>query len=60
MGDVNADGGVRIDDVLAIAQSFGKKYPEPGYDANLDLNGDGKIMIDDVLAAALNFGWTKP
>jgi len=55
-GDVNGDGRVRVDDVLAVALAFGGDYPEPPYEANLDINGDLKIRVDDVLTAALNFG----
>jgi len=55
-GDVNGDGKVRVDDVLAVALAFGSDYPEPPYEANLDINGDQKIRVDDILTAALNFG----
>jgi len=55
-GDVNGDGKVRVDDVLAVALAFGSNYGDPDYDANLDINGDGKIRVDDILTAALNFG----
>jgi len=55
-GDVNGDGRVRADDVLAVALAFGSDYPEPEYDPNLDINGDLKIRVDDILTAAANFG----
>ncbi len=62
VGDVNGDGKVRVDDVLAVASRFGTNYGGPPnsngfyYDANCDINGDLKIRIDDVLAAAQHFG----
>jgi parallel beta-helix repeat protein len=56
VGDVNGDGRVRVDDVLAVALGFGSNFGEPRYNANFDINGDLKIRIDDVLAAAQHFG----
>jgi hypothetical protein len=62
VGDVNGDGKVRIDDVLAVAQRFGTDHGGPPnsngyyYDANCDINDDLKIRVDDVLAAATHFG----
>jgi len=55
-GDVNGDGKVRIDDILAIALAFGSDLGDPEYEPNLDINGDNKIRVDDILIAALNFG----
>jgi len=55
-GDVNGDGKVRVDDVLAIVLAFGSNCGDPEYDPNLDINGDCKIRVDDVLIAALHFG----
>ena len=55
-GDVTGDGKVRIDDILAVALSFGSNYGEPGYEPILDLNGDLKIRVDDILTATQNFG----
>ena len=55
-GDVNGDGKVRIDDILAIALAFGSDLGDPDYDPNLDVNGDDEIRVDDILIAALNFG----
>ena len=56
LGDVNRDGRVRIDDILAIALAFGSDYGDPEYEPYLDVNGDLKIRVDDVLIAAENFG----
>jgi hypothetical protein len=56
VGDVNGDGKVRVDDVLAVATAFGGNYGGPKYSSNLDVNDDLKIRVDDVLAAATHFG----
>jgi parallel beta-helix repeat protein len=56
LGDVNGDGRVRVDDVLAVALAYGSNFGEPRYNANCDINDDLKIRIDDVLAAAQHFG----
>jgi hypothetical protein len=62
VGDVNGDGKVRVDDVLAVASRFGTNYGGPPnsngfyYNANCDVNDDYKIRVDDVLAAATHFG----
>jgi hypothetical protein len=56
VGDVNGDGKVRIDDILAVATAFGSNWGEPKYGPNLDINDDLKIRVDDVLAAAQHFG----
>ncbi|UCG37205.1 MAG: hypothetical protein JSV64_02715, partial [Candidatus Bathyarchaeota archaeon] len=55
-GDVNGDGRVRVDDILAVALAFGSNFGDSRYDPNLDINSDLKIRVDDVLTAALNFG----
>ncbi|MDH5779231.1 MAG: right-handed parallel beta-helix repeat-containing protein [Candidatus Bathyarchaeota archaeon] len=55
-GDVNGDGKVRIDDILAVALAFGLDMDDPTYDPNLDVNGDDKIRIDDVLIVVVTFG----
>jgi len=60
IGDVNNDGQVRVDDILAIALASGSGVGDPKYHPNLDITCDGKIRIDDILAAVQNFGWTKP
>ena len=46
-GDVNSDGKVRVDDILAIALAFGSNYGDPKYEPILDINGDLKIRVDD-------------
>lgn len=56
LGDVNGDGKVRVDDVLAVAFAFGSEEGDPHWDPRCDLNGDHKVRVDDVLLAASNFG----
>ena len=55
-GDVNGDGKVRVDDVLAVALAFGMNEGDEGWDPRVDLNGDGKVRVDDVLIVAQAFG----
>jgi parallel beta-helix repeat protein len=56
VGDVNGNGKVRVDDILAVAMAFGSNYGQPRYNPNLDINDDLKIRVDDVLKTAQNFG----
>ena len=56
LGDVNRDGRVRVDDLLAIVLAFGSNHGDARYDPDLDLNSDGKIRIDDIFTATENFG----
>jgi len=55
-GDVNGDGKVRIDDILAVSQAFGSNVGDSRYRANLDINSDQRTRVDDVLVAAQHFG----
>jgi len=59
-GDINADGGVYIDDIAAIAQIFGTEFGSPSYKPECDITNDGQILIDDISIAARNFGKTDP
>ncbi|MFF2888044.1 dockerin type I domain-containing protein [Paenibacillus sp. NPDC057967] len=47
--DVNGDGKVSIEDLVAVAKQAGK----PGADERYDLNGDGKVDVTDVALVAL-------
>ncbi len=58
LGDINGDGKVRVDDILAVANGFGSSPGDPKWNPDVDINGDGRIRVDDVLAVALNFGKT--
>ena len=48
--DVNGDGVVNIQDLVAVAQAFGEAEP--------DLNGDGVVNIQDLVIVANAFGNT--
>ena len=60
IGDVNADGKVRMDDLWLIALIFGANQGDPRYDPNRDINCDGKIRMDDLWTTAIHFGETDP
>jgi len=60
VGDINIDGKVRVDDILAVAFKFGSNLGDPDWDPLCDITCDDKVRVDDILAAALEFGWTKP
>jgi len=38
-----------------IAQHFGSREGEAGYDASVDLNNDGEINILDLIIVAMHF-----
>ena len=46
--DVNGDGVVNVQDLVAVANGFGKSTP--------DVNGDGVVNIQDLVAVANRFG----
>lgn len=48
-GDVNGDGSININDVLAISNVLnGTTTPTPAVLAGADVNGDGKVSLDDI------------
>ena len=49
--DVNADGIVNIQDLVAVAAAFGETGETPA-----DVNGDGMVNIQDLVAVAAAFG----
>lgn len=49
--DFNKDGKVDFDDLLILAQNYGK----PGFDGG-DANADGKVDFDDLLLLAQRYG----
>ncbi len=55
-GDLNADGGVDVVDLLILVDSFGVGIDFPAYDPNCDLNGDGAVDVVDLLMFVENFG----
>jgi len=56
LGDVNDDGKIRVNDVLAVASAFGTNEGGPGWDPRCDLTHDGKVRVNDVLIVAQAFG----
>ena len=49
--DVNGDGRVNIQDLVAVTAAFGKTGKTPA-----DVNGDGQVNIQDLVAVAAAFG----
>lgn len=58
VGDFNGDGSVGFADFLQLAQAFGKKSTDAGFDSRLDLDSDGEVGFSDFLLFAANFGAT--
>jgi hypothetical protein len=54
-GDVNVDGQVDIDDLLAVINAWGP-CPVPPDACPADLNDDGAVDVDDLLAVISNWG----
>jgi acetyl esterase/lipase len=52
IGDVNCDGVVNVDDLVAIMLAWG---PCPSKGACLDINGDGEVDVDDLILVVLNW-----
>ena len=53
-GDVNEDSVVNIQDLVLVANSFGRPVPADGSPA--DVNGDGDVNVQDLVAVAAAFG----
>jgi len=53
LGDVNADSSIDVEDLVAVADSFGTAGPAG------DLTGDGVVDIQDLTAIGRNFGATE-
>jgi len=56
--DLNKDGHVNIIDVVIVANAFGKKEGDPGWDPRADVNGDGVVNIIDLVLVGTHFGET--
>jgi hypothetical protein len=55
-GDFDKDYLVGFPDFLILAQTFGKREGQAGYDARADLTLDGLVGFDDFLLFVQNFG----
>ena len=53
-GDVNEDSLVNIQDLVLVANSFGRPVPVEGSPA--DVNGDGAVNVQDLVAVAAALG----
>ena len=60
VGDVNGNGKVDLEDVLAVAITYGSSVGMPKYKPNLDIDDNGKIDLADYLWTAINYGKTDP
>ena len=47
-GDINGDGKVDLEDLMALLEGFGASEGEPGYSSAADLNSDGRIDFLDL------------
>jgi len=59
-GDVDGNGKVQIEDIVAIAEAYGSFSSHPKYDAKLDVDCNEFIEVKDLLTAALNYGQHYP
>ena len=55
-GDVNADGGVDVQDIMKTVESWRLSSGDLGYDDVYDISGDGDINIVDIMLVAVHLG----
>ncbi len=55
IGDVNGDGTVNVDDLIAVILEWGP-CPLPPANCPGDVDGDGAVGVDDLIAVILNWG----
>ncbi len=53
--DINCDGHVNVNDLLAVINHWGRCPPQP-YACAADINGDGTVNVNDLLAVINNWG----
>jgi S-formylglutathione hydrolase FrmB len=54
-GDVNGDGAVNVDDLVAVILAWGP-CPAPPAACTADVNGSGTVDVDDLVTVILNWG----
>jgi hypothetical protein len=54
-GDVNGDGSVDVDDLIAVILAWGP-CPAPPVACPADLDDNGSVDVDDLIAVILNWG----
>jgi formylglycine-generating enzyme len=54
-GDVNGDGSVDVDDLIAVILAWGP-CPAPPADCPADVNNSGAVDVDDLIMVILNWG----
>jgi hypothetical protein len=55
-GDITRDGHVDAADLLVLADSWGKRPGQYGYDPACDLNGDNSVDVGDLLVLSGSWG----
>ena len=55
-GDINGDGCINIGDLSAVANKFGLKTGDSGWDSTMDIVSSGEIDIFDLVGVAKDFG----
>lgn len=55
-GDINLDGKVDINDLVAVAQVFHSQFGGSNWNQAADVNSDGQINIFDLVLVARDFG----
>lgn len=59
-GDFNLDGEVNIFDLIALAKSYNKGYPDLDWNPDTDANDDGFTKLADLTALAQNWRTSAP
>ncbi len=55
-GDITRDSHVDVADLLVLADSWGKRLGQDGYDPACDLNGDNSVDVGDLLILSRTWG----
>jgi Tol biopolymer transport system component len=55
VGDVNGDGAVNVDDLVAVILGWGD-CPKPPDECPADVDGSGTVDVDDLIMVILNWG----